>query len=81
VEIAHLKGSRGAKGCLHYLFRRDASHKPLSVRGVQFPLIYSLKIGSWIDPGSILAILTDPIQQGSSPSLGPSIHGIPYRFE
>jgi hypothetical protein len=57
VEITHLKGFRGAKGCLHCLFRRDAPPKPLSVRGVQFPLVYSLRIG----PGSI--------QQGSSPSL------------
>jgi hypothetical protein len=65
VEIAHFRGSRNAKGCLHYLFRRDAPPKPLSVRDVQFPLIYSLKI----NPGSIqnrsLAILTDPIQDRS----------------
>jgi hypothetical protein len=39
VEIAHLRGSRDAKGCLHCLFRRDAPRKPLSVRGVQFPMV------------------------------------------
>jgi hypothetical protein len=55
VEIAHLRGSRGAKGCLHCLFRRDAPPKPLSVRGVQFPLIYSPRIDSWIDPAGIIA--------------------------
>jgi hypothetical protein len=57
VEIIYLKDSKGAKKCLHCLFRRDAPPKSLSVRNMQFPLIYSLKI----DPGSI--------QQGSSPSL------------
>jgi hypothetical protein len=56
VEIAYLRGSRGAKGCLHYLFRRDAPPKPLSVRGVQFPLISSLRI----DPAGIIA---EPVSQ------------------
>jgi hypothetical protein len=55
VEIAHFRGSRGAKGFLHCLFRRDAPFKSLSVRGVQFLLIYSLRIGSWIDPAGIIA--------------------------
>jgi hypothetical protein len=85
VEIAYLRGSRGIKGCLHCLFRRDAPHKPLSVRSVQFPLIYSLRIGSWTDLGSILAILTDPIQDRSKIDLAeiiaePAPRGLIYHI-
>jgi hypothetical protein len=65
VEITYFKGSRGAKECLHYLFRRDAPPKPLNVKGVQFSLIYSLKIDLRSIQDRPLAILTDPIQNRS----------------
>jgi hypothetical protein len=49
VKIAYFRDFRDAKRCLHYLFRRDTFPKSLSVKNVQFLLIYSLRI----DLGSI----------------------------